>query len=408
MNILYLSHRIPYPPNKGDKIRSFNEVKFLSKTHNLHIATLCDVKQDLRYIDDLLGFSKTCYSSYIPSSKKFIALVSSLIKKRPISVNYFYSRKLQEKIDVLLSKDRIHMIFCFCSVMAEYIFRSKVISSKKKPLLIMDYCDLDSYKWYQYSKKSPFPISLIYRLEHRKLLEYEKKINREFDASIFVSNTEKEIFFKYYNKAQNVYVIPNGVDFDYFSKDKNRINNLPEEVKELIKDREVIIFVGAMDYKPNVDAVNWFVKNVYMQLKSKFNNICFLVVGANPVREIKKLHGRDGIYVTGFVQDVRPYYDSAHIVTVPIWIARGIQNKVLEAMAMEKCLVLTDMANEGIWAESKKHVFIANKDREFLHVFSYLLNNEKIREEVGKAARDFIMKNFSWENQLSSLIEIFP
>ena len=406
MKILYLSHRIPYPPNKGDKIRTFNQIKFISQENELFIASLCDNKYDLRYRESLNKICICCEMDYLHPLKKISSILLSFINKKPISVNYFYSSLLQDKINYLLKSNIFDVIFCFCSVMAEYIFNAKKYL-KNRPLLVMDYCDLDSYKWYQYSKDSVFPLNLIYRYESKILFEYEKNINREFDISIFVSDVERNLFLSKYRNGKNIYVIPNGVDYNFFSPNFNRIYSLPFEIINYLNKKKVLVFVGAMDYKPNIDAVLWFVNKVFYKLKKEIKDICFLVVGRNPNEDIKKLHKQNDIFVTGFVEDVRPYYDIAQIVVVPIMIARGIQNKVLEAMSMEKSVVLTNEANEGIWGKDKIHVYLANDEEQFYRSIKDLLNNSAKRREIGKMARAYIKENFSWNLHLSKMIALF-
>jgi len=406
MKILYLAHRIPYPPNKGDKIRTFNQIKFLSQQNDVFLATLCDNRDDLRYSESLKTFCSSCMVDYVPSYKKISSILLSIINKKPISVKYFYSSKLQKKVNNLLKNNRFDVVFCFCSVMAEYVFNAKKYL-KNKPLLVMDYCDLDSHKWYQYSKNSISPLSLIYRYESKILFEYEKNINKEFNISIFVSDVEKKLFLSKYKNAKNIFVIPNGVDYNFFSYNANRLHLLSSDVINFINKKKVIIFVGAMDYKPNIDAVLWFVNKVFYRLKKEFKDICFLVVGRNPAEDIKRLHKKNGIFVTGFVEDVRPYYDVAHVVVVPIIIARGIQNKVLEAMSMEKSVVLTNEANEGIWGKDKIHLYLANDEEQFFTSIKYLLKNDKKRQEIGKSARSYIKENFSWNSHLTKLTTLF-
>ena len=406
MKILYLAHRIPYPPNKGDKIRTFNQIKFLSQRNDLSIATLCDNKHDLRYSESLKNFCTSYELDYVSPYKKISSILSSFINKKPISVNYFYSSKLQKKINYLLKNNRFDVIFCFCSVMAEYVFNAKEYFANK-PLLVMDYCDLDSHKWYQYSKNSIFPMKLIYRYESKVLFEYEKNINKEFDISIFVSDVEKKLFLSKYRNGKNIHVIPNGVDYNFFTPNTSRIHLLPFDVINFISQKKVIMFVGAMDYKPNIDAVLWFVDKVFSKLKKEVKDICFLVVGQNPSDDIKRLHKQNDIFVTGFVKDVRPYYDIAQIIVVPIMIARGIQNKVLEAMSMEKSVVLTNEANEGIWGKDKIHLYLANDKEQFYRSIKDLLNNSEKMQEIGKRARAYVKDNFSWDSHLTKLNTLF-
>lgn len=400
MKILYLSHRIPYPPNKGDKIRSFNELKFLSKDHEIFLCALYDEKYDSVYEKKLLEYSKICYLEYLPHTKRIFSLFKSLLNSLPISVNYFYSSNLQKKIDKLIHYVKFDAVFCFCSVMAEYVFNTKFINN---PLLIVDYCDLDSEKWRQYSVNSSYLSKLIYKYEAWRLLEYEKKVNHEFNKSIFISDTEKELFLSKYKEARDIHIISNGIDCNFYKSDYNRNNDYSDRLREKFKNKKIILFVGAMDYRPNIEGILWFTKKVFKKIKKSYPDACLLIVGSKPAHEVNALNNQEDIFVTGFVEDVRPYYNIAHIVVVPLFIARGIQNKVLEAMAMEKSVVLTEEANQGIGGDNGVHLLTANNVREFCKSVSLLLTREDMRAEMGKKARSLVTENFSWKSHLSNI-----
>ena len=246
MKILYIAHRIPYPPNKGDKIRSFNEIKYLSQNHEIHLACLADDSKDLKYEDDLKKYCKTTNVVLVNPKLAKLKSVFYLFSRKPLSVPYFYSKKLQEIINFLLSVNSFDAILCFSSPMAEYVFRSKFLadgfltlenrnriarnqypeisnwnpaSSIQQPAtkLIMDFVDVDSEKWAQYAKYASFQKSWIYKLESRRLSRYEQKVAETFDHSIFVTDSEVKIFKDRNPYIKNISAIPNGVDLDYFS-----------------------------------------------------------------------------------------------------------------------------------------------------------------------------------------------
>ena len=228
MKILYLSHRIPYPPNKGDKIRSFNEIKFLSQDHEIHLACTADDPADVKYEMELGRYCKKTAVEPIQKSICKAKTALHIFSGAPLSVGYFYSRKLQKTIDHWLSMHAYDAVLCFSSPMAEYLFRSPLIPPSHIPKqnskfeirnskLVMDFCDVDSDKWLQYARQSPFPLNMIYGLEHRRLSAYETKITRCFDHSVFVSRQEADLFLQKHPQAKNVSVITNGVDDEYFA-----------------------------------------------------------------------------------------------------------------------------------------------------------------------------------------------
>lgn len=242
MNILYICHRIPYPPNKGDKIRSFHQIRHLSKEHAVHLACLVDDKDDLKHVKTLDKYCASVDMVYRNKSVARFLAVKNLFTHKPLSVASFYSHKLKKKLAKRLNSGRFDRIVVFSSTMAEYIRRVSDIPK------IIDFLDVDSEKWRIYADHHPFMLSQIYRLEADRLARYEEEIAMLFDHSIFVSEEEARLF-KQRLTSRPISVIPNGVDFDYFT---------PIEGFSLCSNQSSIVFTGAMDYFPNVDAVKYF------------------------------------------------------------------------------------------------------------------------------------------------------
>jgi len=413
MKILFLVHRIPYPPNKGDKIRSFHEIKYLSERYDCYLACLADDPQDLSHIKDLKKFCKTVDVVLINPKKAKIKSLLFLPTNKPLSVAYFYSKKLQQIVDYQLSTNNYHAIICFSSPMAEYIFQSTNQPINQLTKLIMDFVDVDSDKWKQYAKYTKWPFSWIYNSESQRLAQYEKKVAQKFHYSIFVSKKEAELFYMQNPDITNVLVIPNGVDLDYFNPNTNQTTNhlsqlINQPTNQSINQSTnypVLLFTGAMDYYANVDGVMWFCKNIFPQLIKKFSELKFYIVGRNPVSTIKKL-ADSHVIVTGYVEDIRPYYQMATVYVAPLRIARGIQNKVLEAMAMAKPVVSTSKAFEGIEATPNKDLLLANSEKEFIEKITMLLENPKQRKSIGISARQTVEKNYSWQHNLKILEKI--
>ena len=408
MKILYLAHRIPYPPNKGDKIRSFNEIKYLSRSHDIHLACLADNFAHLVYSNDLKEYcSKICVMPFNTMKAKVKSIIS-LASQISLSVRYFYSRPLQRTIDQWLSSNSYDAIICFSSPMAEYIFRSTVFKFKQpyalhfapyagrgRPRLIMDFCDLDSDKWLQYSRQQRFPVNLFYRIEHRRLLKYEKKINEYFDYSVFVSEQESDLFSRSHPGARDVSVIPNGVDSEYFAPQA-----LSLKPSALSLKTPVLLFTGAMDYYANMDGVTWFVDKIFPRIKQEWPKCQFYIVGSNPHSKVRNLERISGVSVTGFVEDTRPYYNAANVCVIPLRLARGVQNKVLEAMAMEKAVVATSKAIQGIDAIPKEHALIEDTREGFSRAILTLLRVPRLRKGLGERARAFVKANYTWPTHM--------
>lgn len=399
MRILFITHRIPYPPDKGEKIRSYNILRYLVQKHDVYLAFIIDGKMDSRSLEVLSSMTKgLCFDKVHEFPRKLRSSLAFLHSK-PISVFYFYSLKIQNWIDELLGSSQIDAVLCSSSPTAEYLFRSShYMSGLKQMPRIMDLIDVDSYKWEQYAECSRGIMRAVYNLEAKYLKKYEERIAGEFDHILLTTAAERELLHKRI-PAANAQAMGNGVDCEYFS------NSLQTGIS---RNGPVLAFVGAMDYYPNVDGARWFVQNVYPIIQQSYPNIKFYIVGGRPSSAVRRLaQTYPGVEVTGYVSDVRAYLSAADVCVIPLHIARGVQNKVLEAMAMGKALVCTPQAIEGIHAKPGKDVLTASDADAFAGAVTRLLDDRNRIKEVGIRARTFVEEHFSWENNLALLDSIF-
>jgi len=387
---------MPFPPNKGDKIRSYNILKYLSSRYVIDIAFLVDDINDLMHLDELKQMASSVFYDVISPNKKFIAAVSACLGNKPITIPCFYSKNLQSSLDHYFENTIPASIFCFSSPSAEYIFQSKYFTKiKDTSRLVMDLIDLDSLKWAQYAERANGIMAYVYARESKLLAKYEKKIAGTFNSLLLVSESEKELCPLMVQ--EKVSVVPNGVDLITFA---------PNTGNMLAVDEPVLVFTGAMDYWPNIDAVIWFTEQVFPLILAKEPLAQFFIVGAHPKPEILALRKKANVVVTGFVEDIRDYIAIADICVAPLRIARGIQNKVLEAMAMGKAVVATTSAIEGITAENGQHVMIADTAEEYAKTVLHLLRHKDQREILGTNARQCMELKYSWETNLGRLDEL--
>jgi len=378
--------------------------------NEIHLASLADSKEDLLHIDRLKTFCSRVKVQALDLRVSKIRGALSLLRGAPFSAGYFYSPVLAKIVWRWMEEETYDGIICFCSPMAGYIYRSPLASCLRsyktqarapplgaRPVMLMDFVDLDSDKWAQYAQSSSFPMKLIYLLESRRLLEYAKKVNQAFDHSIFVSQQEADLFKKRYPNASNISVIPNGVDYRYFS---------PTNPAPSLPNCPVLLFTGAMDYHANVDGVLWFSNEIFPLIKRQVPNCEFFIVGSRPAPKVRELADREGIVVTGFVEDIRPYYEKATVCVIPLRLARGIQNKILEAMSMARPVVTTGKALEGIKAVPGRHVVVADSAPEFAKGVIELMGDPTRRVEMGQAARDFVIQNHDWAKNMRTLQEV--
>ena len=391
-NLLLLVHRIPYPPNKGDKIRSYHLLKHLTQHYRVHLGTFVDDEDDWQHVPKI---QEMCASSHFAKLNPLTARVRSLtalLTNHTLSLDYYRDRGLQAWVRDLMDKQDISRILIFSSPMAQYV------TDYSKARRVADFCDVDSDKWRQYAEKKTWPMSWLYAHEARQLLRYERKIASEFDATLFVSQPEADLFRTLApESATKIGFFNNGVDTDYFSPSHGYQSPYPE-------GKPVIVFAGAMDYWPNIDAVQWFAKDIFPAVQAKHSDALFYIVGARPAAEVKQLESLPGITVTGTVPDIRPYVACATLSVAPLRVARGIQNKVLEAMSMGKTVVVSEPALEGIHAVPGKDVILADGAPEFAEAVSKALAHPDA--SIGINAREKAVLIYGWASNLTRVESI--
>ena len=387
--LLYLTHRIPYPPNKGDKIRSYHVLQHLRKHFKVYLGTFIDDEQDWQYVNHLNSLcEETCFVRLDPLLARMRSLIY-LFSSMPLSLPYYRSSKLSTWVSNQLSSGTIKHTVVFSSAMAQYISETDIACS------VIDFVDVDSDKWSQYASTKVWPQKWVYQREANLLLEYEKYVTKKCSYATFVSEKEAGLFKQLSPEVENkITYFNNGVDTEYFSPSQNFANPYKPNTR-------VLVFTGAMDYWPNVDAVRWFAAELFPAICTKIPDLEFYIVGARPTKTVLELSAIPGVVVTGSVDDVRPYLAFSEIAIAPLRIARGIQNKVLEAMAMEKLVVASPQALEGITAIPGIELFVADGAEAYIdHVISLL---ENPRMEPGKAARRRVIEDYNWDKNLSRI-----
>ncbi len=387
--LLFLAHRIPYPPNKGDKIRSFNLLKALARDYRVFLAAFVDDQEDWKYETELRNYCAEVLLLGLKSGQKYRTL-GAFFRHEALSLPYYRNVRMQDWVDRTIEEQQISRVFVFSSAMAQYVEGDSYQNLHR----IIDFVDVDSEKWREYSRRHRWPMNWLYRREAGRLLAFDRKISKEFDASLFVSAQEAKLFAQLSpESAAQTGFINNGVDADYFSPDQHYENPYPGGAK-------VLVFTGAMDYWANVDAVVWFADQVFPRVLKSIPGARFYIVGARPTDQVKKLANRTHIEVTGSVKEIRPYLAHAQLAVAPMRIARGIQNKVLEAMAMCRPVIATRAAIEGIPGVEGQP--ICDDADGFANACIALLQSEQNRE-LGEKSRSLVLKEFNWDQNLIKL-----
>jgi sugar transferase (PEP-CTERM/EpsH1 system associated) len=382
--LLYLVHRIPYPPNKGDKIRSFHFLKALAEKYEIYLGTFIDDPDDWQYVDALKSYCKDSFCVDLqPQWAKLISL-SGFLSNEALSLPYYRNQALQTWVDSVIETHDIQQAMIFSSPMAQYLVNHPQVD------LVADYVDVDSDKWLQYAKSKRWPASWVYQRESQKLLDYEIDMANRAKSTLFVSEQESQLFKQLApSVSEKIDYVNNGVDTVFF--DPSLTYESPFAQAEI-----AIVFTGAMDYWANVDAVIWFAQEVFPLVKQQCADARFYIVGSKPTKQVLQLAEADeSIIVTGRVEDVRHYVANAAVVIAPLRIARGIQNKVLEAMAMAKPVVVTPAAMEGIAVTENIQIAVAAEPSKFAEqVVNYLHALNTIVLEN----RYYVQAEFSWQH----------
>lgn len=394
-DLLFLSHRIPYPPNKGDKIRSYHLFKYLSERFRVHLGTFIDDDNDLQYIDRVKSLCASCHIvPFRPDLAKWKSL-AGLLRGEPLALHYYPNRSMRRWVEAVTTKTAIRRVFVYSSVMAQFV------PASVKALKLIDFVDVDSDKWRQYANGKLWPMSWIYEREGRSLLRYDRRIAANFDRCFFVSEREALLFKNLAPESRaRVDFFSNGVDTEYFSPDRDYPNPYRN-------DDPILVFTGAMDYWANIDAVNWFTHRVLPQIRQSFSGIRFYIVGSRPPAQVKALEKVSGVTVTGRVDDIRPYLHHARIAVASLRIARGVQNKVLEAMAMAKPLLATPAAVDGIPLSDGLEISVSDDPRWLAEQAVRLLITSGNRVN-DRANREFVLMNYNWISNLRRLDPFLP
>lgn len=384
MKILYVCHRFPFPPKRGGKIRPFNMIRHLSQRHEVSV---CSLARSAAEAEEGRGIQPHCARfemAVVSNPVQTARMVARLPTPVPSSMGYFYSPGLARKVDALLAGERFDLIFVHCSSVAQYV--EKVHGIPK----ILDFGDMDSQKWLEYVNYKSFPLSMGYWLEGTKLVREEKRLARCFDLCTATTRAEWETLESYGTGVSSDW-FPNGVDADFFKPDGEGY------------DPNTISFIGRMDYYPNQEAMFRFCDEVWPLLKSRRPEMKLLIVGADPIPAVQKLGERPGITVTGSVPDVRPYILRSAAMVAPLNIARGTQNKILEAMAMGVPVVSSRIAAGGVDAAAEEHFLVADSAQEYAEAIARIIEQPAERERLARAGRERMLSHHAWPRSMERL-----
>jgi sugar transferase (PEP-CTERM/EpsH1 system associated) len=389
-DLLFLTHRLPYPPNKGDKVRSYHLLKHLAVRHRVFLGTFIDDPADEAHVATVRSLCADVHVARLNPTFAKVRSLCGLVSGSALTVPYYRDAGLRAWVARTLGGNAIRTAVVFSSAMAQYVDGFKDLR------LVIDFVDVDSAKWAEYARSHGWPRSWIYRREGNRLLEFERRMAARSSAALFVTEAEAALFRALAPECSDkIASIGNGVDANFFSPEVEHAS--PYSAAET-----PIVFTGAMDYWPNIDAVCWFASEVLPKLRIQRPDLRLYVVGMKPAPPVEALNG-DAVTVTGTVPDVRPYLRHAAVVVAPLRVARGIQNKVLEAMAMARPIVASRACVAPIDGLTRHELATAAEPSEYVSRIDALLRQPAVAAAMGGAAREFVVSRYSWAAQLARL-----
>ncbi len=391
-NLLYLVHRLPYPPNKGDKVRSFHLLQHLLQRHRVFLGTFIDDPDDEPHVATLRGMCSALHVARLQPRRARLASLQGLLTGESLTAVYYRDQGLRQWVAQTLASQRIDAAVVFSSSMAQYAQGQPGL-----PLLV-DFVDVDSAKWAEYGTHHGWPLSWIYKREGRRLLALERDVAAAAHCSFFATDKETALFQQLAPECVGrVEAMNNGVDAGYFCPALDRSSPFDP-------DETALVFTGAMDYWPNVDAVVWFAQEVLPQLRRSRPKLRLHIVGRSPTQAVLALANADaGVLVTGTVPDVRPYLQHAAVVVAPLRLARGIQNKILEAMAMGRPVVAAAPCVEALLATPGAEIESATDADTYQRAIEHLLANPQRAAGMGAAGRQRVLSSYSWSSHMAVL-----
>lgn len=392
--ILFLAHRAPWPPDRGDRIRSWHVFEALTRLAPVHVAALCDTKADAETARAKLAPLAASLHLEVRTRSRPAALLQSLVRREPASITAFGHAGLARHVGGLINHGTISHIVGFSGQMGQYIPPRAHFSGP----VVMDFVDVDSAKFAAYADATGNPLMRrLFAREARLLADYEASLARRADASLFVSPAEAALFRDRSGNAR-VHALENGIDTARFDP-QGDFAPLPADPDPLL------VFTGQMDYRPNIDAVAWFARQVLPLVRQQHPDVRFAIVGRAPTRDVSALAALPGVAVTGEVPDIRPWLAAAAVVVAPLLLARGVQNKLLEAMAMARPVVASVAAAEGIDADPARHLRVVDGAAATATAIAALLADPVVAAAMGAAARQRMIDRYGWDARLAPLAQ---
>ncbi len=387
MKLVVILSRVPYPLEKGDKLRAFHQLKELSKRHEIVLCCLNDGKKPSAKTLEVLGtIASETHILQLNKFRIFVNLLLGLLSSKPFQVLYFYQRRAHKQISAIIEQVKPDRIFCQLIRTAEYA------KNEHDYYKVLDYQDAFSKGVDRREKKAKWPWREILAMERKRLIAYENIIFEYFEAKVIISEEDRR--FIYHPERKDIKIVTNGIDTEFFAK----------RGKKPIYD---LVFTGNMSYPPNIETSEFIVNVVLPELKKVRPNVSILISGSSPHKRVQALDAVSGVTVSGWVDDIRDSYESAKVFFAPMQIGTGLQNKLLEAMSLQIPAVTSELANKSLKGIDGENILIRNSVSGYVEAIDSLLNNPEKACGIGSQGRAYVEKNFSWKQSVAVLESTF-
>ena len=384
--LLFIAHRVPYPPDKGERVRAFHELTALAEHFRITLAALAHSDGDVAAASELGRWCEKVLTGRAGGRLGLVRGAFSAAAGRSATEGFFRNKRLLRALAEECGRKPFDLVFGYSSSTLPYVL------SVPAAARVMDLVDVDSAKWASYAQAARGPRRWLYRREARAVRALEERAVERCDAVLLVSEAEVQAISV---RSDKVLAVGNGVDTDFFKPVQGEPQPQPS-----------LVFTGTMDYAPNAEGVCWFVRGVWPELKRRVPDLEFTIVGRDPTAEVRALADVPGVRVTGTVPDVRPYLSAATVAVVPLRIARGIQNKILEAMAMGRAVVASPGALEGLEIAAGTEALQADSPEEWVRCILGLLRDEPRHRAMERAARLRVVADYTWSARMAPLVDL--
>ncbi len=383
MKLLVVLPRFPYPLEKGDKLRAYNHIRFLSEENEIVLCAVNEGEVPAAHLEKLEPFCKSIHVFQISKISIIVNLIRAFFKGIPFQAGYFYSNKIQRQINTIIKNEKPDHIFCQLLRAAEYV---KKVSIPKT----IDYQDVFSKGIQRRISKVAFYLRPIFKMEYRRLLRYEHDLFNIFDNKAIISIPDRDLIP--HPEKEKIHIIPNGVDHEFF--------------KPMAMEKKYeIVFIGNMSYPPNVDAAVFLAQKILPELHKTHPEAKLLLAGASPAKRVLEQKS-DFVHVTGWVDDIRECYAQAKIFVAPMQIGTGLQNKLLEAMSMKIPSITSSLANSALYAKDGIEILIGETPQDYAAHINKLLTNTRFADRIAEAGYQFVHNKFDWKKATHKLSEI--